>query len=823
MLQYLALSLVFAATLSAANVCSPGHPSGLGELKSCCTNHGPCPENIGDCSSDSDCQGEMMCFRNVGQAYGYNNQVDVCVNKDINTDHACSRTGFLHGPGETGGCCTPDNQCPHGVGDCNTDADCQGELMCFQNVGQAYGYVKRSVDVCVNKKINTDHACSRTESPNGPGEKGGCCTPDNKCPLGVGDCNTDADCEGNLRCAQNVGNHYGYFQRKVDVCVDDTLEFVTMVSIDVDEDNKGSVCSAFATALGGTVSYCEFGNGGPSTSRRVLEATEFWPLTVDIEINSPKHAESAKTYLNTANFMSSVDLPSGTSSSGVTDCAVKDYRNELVTERGHIGLDCHKSNPEGEDSTEADDVEACETLCLDDPDCAYIQFGSGQCWIFTYPLQCTEFTIDDEYNVRVFPCHQTDCHGVLHGSSVRDVCGVCGGDGSSCVDCAGVSNGPAFEDACGECGGDGSTCQSDSSDQSCAAESDLNTVTIYMDDAAHWVDPPSVWDAEAMDACAADEPPEECYGFLTRTGGCHSWKNTEDDSEENDAMDALACQNSCRDDATCVYFQTSADEECWHFTYPMQCTGWEPNLDYQIGYFKCRARDEPTAQPTISPTDAPTWLRDICTDDNAWKEGNWCRCYPGLLASPVPRKPQQDRQRFHTGVFQPELAAEKHYNTCVEPKCPKCTYSFYRSNGKRGCNSCITGGVWDNTCAEDKFRTIVLWEGPRRNFVCRGIDDTCKQSVTDWCLDWWARRNIESEVGIEVSVASQSMQESQLADVKEDLTFSMVEPMAASSESFVRSGFALIGFASTIFFAANFIRGRFVGKTYTTILEEAEV
>ena len=46
--------------------------------------------------------------------------------------------------------------------------------------------------------------------------------------------------------------------------------------------------------------------------------------------------------------------------------------------------------------------------------------------------------------------HPTEC--------VKDACGVCDGDGSSCADCAGTPNGNAVEDDCGVCGGDGSSC-----------------------------------------------------------------------------------------------------------------------------------------------------------------------------------------------------------------------------------------------------------------------------------------------------------------------------------------------------------------------------
>lgn len=64
-----------------------------------------------------------------------------------------------------------------------------------------------------------------------------------------------------------------------------------------------------------------------------------------------------------------------------------------------------------------------------------------------------------------------DCDGTPHGTAVVDACGHCGGDNSSCadlcgvpngnndcVDCNGTAFGTAVRDACGWCGGDGSTC-----------------------------------------------------------------------------------------------------------------------------------------------------------------------------------------------------------------------------------------------------------------------------------------------------------------------------------------------------------------------------
>lgn len=60
------------------------------------------------------------------------------------------------------------------------------------------------------------------------------------------------------------------------------------------------------------------------------------------------------------------------------------------------------------------------------------------------------------YTVNMGIC--PDCIGVPGGIHVPDVCGVCGGNGSSCADCFGIPNGGAVYDDCGVCGGVDSTC-----------------------------------------------------------------------------------------------------------------------------------------------------------------------------------------------------------------------------------------------------------------------------------------------------------------------------------------------------------------------------
>lgn len=54
--------------------------------------------------------------------------------------------------------------------------------------------------------------------------------------------------------------------------------------------------------------------------------------------------------------------------------------------------------------------------------------------------------------------NQKGCDGIRNSGLVRDVCGICGGDGTSCLDCKGIPNGDAEIDQCGVCEGDGLSC-----------------------------------------------------------------------------------------------------------------------------------------------------------------------------------------------------------------------------------------------------------------------------------------------------------------------------------------------------------------------------
>jgi hypothetical protein len=51
------------------------------------------------------------------------------------------------------------------------------------------------------------------------------------------------------------------------------------------------------------------------------------------------------------------------------------------------------------------------------------------------------------------------CDGKPNSGKVKDECGVCDGDGSSCAGCDGKPNSGKVKDECGVCDGDGSSCK----------------------------------------------------------------------------------------------------------------------------------------------------------------------------------------------------------------------------------------------------------------------------------------------------------------------------------------------------------------------------
>ena len=110
--------------------------------------------------------------------------------------------------------CSPSCPCDAGMGDCDTNADCKAGTTCKHNVGKKYG-AGATVDVC-------EKATSAPPPGGGSCHQGklfgwNYCSRQCPCDAGKGDCDTDQDCKPGLRCAHDVGAHYGAYHT-VDVC-----------------------------------------------------------------------------------------------------------------------------------------------------------------------------------------------------------------------------------------------------------------------------------------------------------------------------------------------------------------------------------------------------------------------------------------------------------------------------------------------------------------------------------------------------------------------------------------------------------------------------
>ncbi len=169
---------------------------------------GACQEGQGDCDSDSECASGLVCAGNVGAAYGFSSTTDVCLKPgDVPTNPgaACSKS-----VGDHDYCSDPNcGPCSEGQGDCDSNAECTGSLVCLKDAGGSYGLYP-TVDVCGPKPSG---ACTL---PNG--DWGLCSDPlCGPCAAGEGDCDGDHECNTGLVCLNNVGAAYG-LPDSMDVC-----------------------------------------------------------------------------------------------------------------------------------------------------------------------------------------------------------------------------------------------------------------------------------------------------------------------------------------------------------------------------------------------------------------------------------------------------------------------------------------------------------------------------------------------------------------------------------------------------------------------------
>ena len=115
-------------------------------------------------------------------------------------------------------CCTSDNLCDVGEGDCDSDADCKQGLKCGTancQMAVSYGDLGKGKGICELGYLSAvgcgewqpgDDCCyDPTLSRYTPVCEGGdsCCTDKFPCGLGEGDCDNDSDCKEGLKCGND--------------------------------------------------------------------------------------------------------------------------------------------------------------------------------------------------------------------------------------------------------------------------------------------------------------------------------------------------------------------------------------------------------------------------------------------------------------------------------------------------------------------------------------------------------------------------------------------------------------------------------------------
>merc|ERR1719245_829040 len=125
----------------------------------------------------------------------------------------------------SGSCCTTDFQCLEGEGDCDSDNDCAGALVCGRNnCGDPFQDTHDCCTPVAEGPTGCDADSFESQCPelkencdldNGR-RSGSCCTSEFQCLAGEGDCDSDSDCADGLVCGTN--NCDDVFQDTHDCC-----------------------------------------------------------------------------------------------------------------------------------------------------------------------------------------------------------------------------------------------------------------------------------------------------------------------------------------------------------------------------------------------------------------------------------------------------------------------------------------------------------------------------------------------------------------------------------------------------------------------------
>eukprot|EP00092_Neocalanus_flemingeri_P028709 GFUD01031170.1.p1 GENE.GFUD01031170.1~~GFUD01031170.1.p1 ORF type:complete len:231 (-),score=44.53 GFUD01031170.1:92-784(-) len=168
-----------------------------------------CRDGEGDCDNSEECLGDLTCGENNCQQYGsfYHKKDDWCAMQNFGTD-------FIWGIWGPWTLCT---------GNCGLGkrSRLRTQIMRTGIKNLPAGKPKVSMNIPLDPPI--DQRCRGGNYP--PGRR--CCTPEDPCDEGVGDCDEQADggqhdgdqgCKGDLVCGSNNCKQFGHFYHPKDDC-----------------------------------------------------------------------------------------------------------------------------------------------------------------------------------------------------------------------------------------------------------------------------------------------------------------------------------------------------------------------------------------------------------------------------------------------------------------------------------------------------------------------------------------------------------------------------------------------------------------------------
>ena len=142
--------------------------------QSFCSYFNPCGIDEGDCNSDSHCKDSLICgTNNCPASFGFAFNLDCCMpQQSVGHEHFC-RSNF--------------NPCGIDEGDCDSNYECQGGLVCgSNNCPPSLGF-DSEVDCCYQPTLGDEHFCRYNDI----------------CGENEGDCDYNDECQDGLVCASN--------------------------------------------------------------------------------------------------------------------------------------------------------------------------------------------------------------------------------------------------------------------------------------------------------------------------------------------------------------------------------------------------------------------------------------------------------------------------------------------------------------------------------------------------------------------------------------------------------------------------------------------